>query len=109
VVRTPHKESSGPEEQSQVPCASNDCNTDEHDDELPYFGDPLGPVQNDHIRLGSINLNNTLQNPEGDERLFRAIQELEIKALCMQEVGCNWSNIPKYKAFQEQLNHAFGP
>jgi hypothetical protein len=65
-------------------------------------------MQNDHIRLGSINLNNTLQNLEGDEQLFRAIIDLEIKALCMQEVGCNWSNIPKSNAFQERLNKTFG-
>jgi exonuclease III len=108
VARAPCKRGSGPAQQSQVPRAETDCNTNDDDDVSPYFGDPLGPVDEKHIRLGSINLNNTLQNAEGDERLFRAIHDLEIKLLCMQEVGCNWSNIPRKQAFQERLNRVFG-
>ncbi|MGL5936571.1 MAG: endonuclease/exonuclease/phosphatase family protein [Cetobacterium sp.] len=69
----------------------------------------MGTVMDNHIRVGSINLNNTLQNAEGDESLFRAIQELDIKILCMQEVGCNWSNLPRKQAFQQRLDRAFGP
>jgi exonuclease III len=69
----------------------------------------MGKVMKDHFQLASINLNNTLQDMEGDERLFRAIQESEIKILCMQEVGCNWSHIPRSTAFQQPLNDTFGP
>jgi hypothetical protein len=109
VARTPCKGSSGPEQQSQAPRAQSDCRTTEDDEQLPYFGDPMGPVMDNHIRVGSINLNNTLQNAEGGESLFRAIQELDIKILCMQEVGCNWSNLPRKHAFQQRLDRTFGP
>jgi exonuclease III len=69
----------------------------------------MGPVMENHIRVASINLNNTLQNSEGDKSLFQAIQELDIKILCMQEVGCNWSNFPRKYAFQQRLDRTFGP
>jgi hypothetical protein len=95
VARTLHKSSLGPDSQSQALCAQTDCDTIDDDDDVPYFGDPIGPVSEDHIILGCINLNNTLQNLEGDKMLCKAIHDLEIKVLCMQEVGCNWSNIPK--------------
>jgi hypothetical protein len=97
VARTPCKGSSGSGQQSQTPQANNDCSTAIDDDEgIPYFGDNIGPVEVDHFQLGSINLNILLQNPDGDEQLFREILRLDIKVLCMQEVGCNWSMIPPH-------------
>jgi exonuclease III len=69
----------------------------------------MGPPDRDHIRIGSINLNNMLQNASGDERLFRSIYERDIDILCMQEVGCNWSNIPRELSLQSRLNKTFGP
>jgi exonuclease III len=109
VARGPCKQGSGPEQQSRDPRAEIDCDTGVGDDDSPYFGDKMKKVMKDHFRLASINLNNSLQDIEGDERLFRAIQELEIKLLCMQEVGCNWTHIPRSKAFQQRLNDTFGP
>jgi hypothetical protein len=79
------------------------------DDDSPYFGDKMNKVMKDHFQVASINLNNSLQDIEGDERLFRAIHEIEIKLLCMQEVGCNWTHIPRSRAFQQRLNNTFGP
>jgi exonuclease III len=80
-----------------------------NDNETPYFGDMMSPADRDHIRVGCINLNNALQNTSGDERLFRSIYEKDIDVLCMQEVGCNWSNIPRGQSLQSRLNSTFGP
>jgi exonuclease III len=109
VARTPCKHGSGSGQQSQTPRAETDCHTNENEKETIYFGDPIGPGDDDHIRVGCINLNNTLQNVEGDERLFTAIYEREIKVLCMQEVGCNWAQIGKENSFQQRLNRMLGP
>jgi hypothetical protein len=109
VARSPCRGSSGLVRQSQGPRASDDCDGEGANDIVPYFGDKPGPITEDHFRIGSINLNNTLQDVEGDERLFRDIIRMDIKVLCMQEVGCNWAVIPKHQAFQERLNRVFGP
>jgi hypothetical protein len=109
VARTPYKDSSGPEKQSRVLRAEHDCGLDMDNNDRQYFGDKMRKVMENHFRLASINLNNTLQDTEGDERLFWAIHEAEIKILCMQEVGCNWSHIPRSNAFQQRLNDTFGP
>ncbi|MGL5935878.1 MAG: endonuclease/exonuclease/phosphatase family protein, partial [Cetobacterium sp.] len=69
----------------------------------------MGIRNKHHIRVGNINLNNTLQNPEGDERLFREIYSRDINILCMQEVGCNWTNIHRNQTLQQRLNNTFGP
>jgi exonuclease III len=109
VARTPCKRSSGPDGQSQAPRANKDCNITEDGEEEVYFGDAMGRADGEHIRIGSINLNNTLQNEEGDERLFREIQARDIQILCMQEVGCNWKNMGRTQRFQHRINQTFGP
>jgi hypothetical protein len=110
VARTPCNGSSGSGQQSQTPQANNDCSTAIADDEgIPYFGDNIGLVKVNHFRLRSINLNNLLQNPDGDEQLFRETPRLDKKILCMQEVGCNWSMISPHQSFQQRLKLAYSP
>jgi exonuclease III len=109
VARPPVNQGSEPGWQPQASRARTGCYTTEKEDEITYFGDKMGPGDDQHIRIGCINLNNTLQNPEGDERLFRAIQEKEIKVLLMQEVGCNWFQIDKEQCFQARMKAMMGP
>jgi hypothetical protein len=109
VARTPCKESSGDGSQPTDPRAENGWNVRRTELEQPYFGDVMGTRDTHHIRVGNINLNNTLQNPEGDKRLFRDIYSRDINILCMQEVSCNWTNIHRSQTLQQQLNNTFGP
>jgi exonuclease III len=69
----------------------------------------MGAGDGKHIRIGSINLNNTLPWAEGDERLFREVHARHIQVLCMQEVGCNWKNMDSYMCLQHRLDQTFGP
>jgi hypothetical protein len=103
VALTPCKQSSGPASQSQAPRANDDWDITDDDDEEIYFGDRMTANDGDHIRIGSINLNNILQTAEGTERLLRETQKRNIQALLMQEVGCNWSNMRRDQALQQRL------
>jgi hypothetical protein len=95
--------------QSADPRAGQDCDTTEGEDGRAYFGDKMEPMDGKHIRISTINVNNLLHNVEGDERLFREIHARDIQILCMQEVGCNWTNIRKVHSFQNRVRNTFGP
>jgi exonuclease III len=110
-VRAPCKAPSLSDQQTQTPQAPPTCNVTESDPEVtpPYYGDHPGIVKEDHFRIASINLNNIspYNDSSCDERLFHATDSRDIDILCMQEVGCNWSNIPQKASFQNRLNKYF--
>ena len=65
----------------------------------------------DTLRIGSINVNNVspYADEERDSKLFQAIIDTEVDILLMQEIGVNWSAIPRSKQWQNRCDKVFEP
>jgi exonuclease III len=96
---------------TQAPPNCNDTETNNPENVPPYYGDHPGPVKPDHFRIANINLNNIspYNDSSCDESLFYATNAHDIDVLCMQEIGCNWTNIPQKDSFQKRLDTYYQP
>ena len=82
-----------------------------HNTEEPYFGHGPGPVPENWVRIGSVNIDNLATHgwDESDARLCSAIQEYELEACLLQETGVNWSVIPKKRRWANRCKKFFEP
>jgi hypothetical protein len=96
---------------TQDPPNCNNTETNNPENVPPYFGNHPELVKPDHFRIANINLNNI--SPYNDsscnESLFYATNAHDIDILCMQEIGCNWTNILQNDSFQKRLNSYYQP
>ena len=82
---------------------------DEHElqdtQEAPYFGDLPGKVRSQHFRIGSVNLNNlaTVIDDDKHAKLFTAINTYGIDIMLMQEVGVDWTAIPRKDGWRARV------
>lgn len=76
--------------------------------ESPYFGDLPGKVKSQHFRIGSVNLNNLAPVLDDDKhaKLFTAINTYGIDIMLMQEVGVDWSAIPRKDGWHARVSES---
>ena len=79
--------------------------------EHTYYGDPLLPVEEDHFRLANINVDNLApwKDEVKDGRLFSDLNKFEIGVALFQEVGVNWSAVPRKHQWMERCKGYFEP
>ena len=68
-------------------------------------------VDENTLRIGSVNVNNVspYADAERDQKLFQAIIDTEVDILLMQEIGVNWSKVPRTKQWQTRCDSVFEP
>ena len=91
------------------PESDSDSDSYYDDDPGPYFGNAPGPVPLGCFRLSDININNleTHHASAKDKQLYQAIEDYDISILGLQEVGVDWSRIPRIAQMQQRLNSWF--
>ena len=77
----------------------------------PYFGDCPGSVLPGHVRIASVNIDNIspFRDGEKDAELCIEMQSLEAEVLLLQEVGVNWSKVPKKHQWVRRCKNYFEP
>jgi len=90
-------------------------------EEEPYFGDIPGPLGEHYFRLGCLNVNrispykdpslyqrSVSRSPLEDtreikhEEIFHLVQKMSLSITLMQEIGVNWSCVPRQHQWRER-------
>ena len=84
-------------------------NTNDDDDDKG-FGDALGPLNNNHLRIGFQNIGGlSSNNTEQDKILQYLIQSNSFDVFGISEVNLNWPALREELQFGERMNQRFNP
>ena len=87
-------------------CQQENCNTNRP---TTYFGHTLSEVETGTFRIGTINVNNlsAYENDSKDLSLSSDIHRCELDITLLQEVGVNWSKVPRESQLRERMKDHF--
>ena len=90
-------------------CTTVDSSSSDTSDEGPYFGDTKSTCPTSCFRLGCININNLpyLSDDKKNAELLRDIVDHGIDIALMQEIGINWSAMPRQHSWLSRVEHKF--
>ena len=80
-------------------------------EDAPYFGHVPTGVGEGYFQVGSINIHN-LKHYKGspdDEQIFKAMKQMELNLVAMQETGVNWSVVSREDQWRARMNEHLDP